>query len=61
MSYNPRMSMVPSSQQQNRGGKKKEEDSDAFMRLVLPLHHIPPKNDANSYSPTKKLLAASVI
>ena len=55
------MSMVPSSQQQNRGGKKKEEDSDAFMRLVLPLHHIPPKNDANSYSPTKKLLAASVI
>jgi kinetochore protein Nuf2 len=33
MSYNPRMSMVPSSQQQNRG-KKKEEDSDAFMRLV---------------------------
>lgn len=33
MSYNPRMSMVPSSQQQNRG-RKKEEESDAFMRLV---------------------------
>ncbi|KAE8448601.1 putative kinetochore protein nuf2 [Mollisiaceae sp. DMI_Dod_QoI] len=32
MSYNPRMSMVPSSQQQNRT-KKKEDDSDAFMRL----------------------------
>jgi kinetochore protein Nuf2 len=33
MSYNPRMSIVPSGQQQNRG-KKKEDDSDAFMRLV---------------------------
>ncbi|KAL3427395.1 kinetochore protein nuf2 [Phlyctema vagabunda] len=33
MSYNPRMSMAPSSQQQNRG-KKKEEESDAFMRLA---------------------------
>ncbi|CAG8982531.1 hypothetical protein HYALB_00002313 [Hymenoscyphus albidus] len=32
MSYNPRMSIAPSSQQQNRG-KKKEEESDAFMRL----------------------------
>ncbi|KAF7945976.1 uncharacterized protein EAE97_005014 [Botrytis byssoidea] len=32
MSYNPRMSLAPSSQQQNRG-KKKEEESDSFMRL----------------------------
>lgn len=38
MSYNPRMSIVPTSQQQNRG-KKKEDDSDAFMRLVQ--IHIP--------------------
>ena len=34
MSFNPRMSMVPSSQHQSRS-KKKEEDSDAFMRLVM--------------------------
>jgi hypothetical protein len=33
MSYNPRMSIAPSTQQQNRG-KKKDDESDAFMRLV---------------------------
>ncbi|KYK59119.1 kinetochore protein nuf2 [Drechmeria coniospora] len=32
MAYNPRMSIIPSSQQQNRS-RKKEEEADAFMRL----------------------------
>ena len=32
MAYNPRMSIIPSSQQQTRS-RKKEEEADAFMRL----------------------------
>ncbi|KAI5463490.1 Nuf2 family-domain-containing protein [Mariannaea sp. PMI_226] len=32
MSYNPRMSIIPTSQQQSRS-RKKEEEADAFMRL----------------------------
>lgn len=60
MSYNPRMSMVPSSQQQNRGGgKKKEDDSDAFMRLVR-TELVCRGAHANTSSPTKKLQDVSM-
>ncbi|KJZ79983.1 Putative kinetochore protein NUF2 [Hirsutella minnesotensis 3608] len=33
MSYNPRMSIIPSSQQQQSRSRKKEDEADAFMRL----------------------------
>ncbi|KAF6815344.1 kinetochore protein NUF2 [Colletotrichum sojae] len=33
MSYNPRMSIIPTSQTQSRNTRKKEDEADAFMRL----------------------------
>jgi len=34
MDFNPRMSMVRSSQQSSQQKQRKEEDGDAFMQLV---------------------------